>query len=269
MGADQTIDWAKEAASALDWWREAGVDVLVEDTAAGWLSAPAFDPTVRGEERLGAGEDASRSTSHALRDGPSPGSRPGSVPAQGERGWEGLLPATLPEFLAWRAGDAAPEAGWHGPAIAATGAADARVMVLVDCPERDDRDLLGGPAGRLFDRMLAAIGLSRESVHLAAVCWKRPTTGRVPREVEHRLGEIARHHVDLVAPERLILMGNAASRAVLSVDLAEGRERLRALNHRNGKEGHALATFHPRFLIERPEMKAQAWRDLLLIGGNA
>ena len=37
MGADQHIDWAKEAASALSWWSDAGVDVLVEDEAFGWL----------------------------------------------------------------------------------------------------------------------------------------------------------------------------------------------------------------------------------------
>jgi uracil-DNA glycosylase len=263
VGADQTIDWAREAASALTWWQDAGVDVLVEDAAVAWLSAA----SVRAEERLSVCEDASRSTARALRDGPSPGTSPGSVPPQGEREWE-PLPTTLPAFLDWRAGEAAPEFGWHGPAIAAAGPADAAVMVLVDCPERDDRDLLGGAAGRLFDRMLAAIGLSRDAVHLAAVCWKRPTAGRVPRDVEARLGAIARHHVDLVAPKRLILMGNAASRAVLSMALTEGRERLRALNHRSGTEGQALATFHPRFLLERPEMKAQAWRDLLLIGDN-
>ena len=38
MGADQNHDWAKIAASALDWWREAGVDTLVEDAPFDWLA---------------------------------------------------------------------------------------------------------------------------------------------------------------------------------------------------------------------------------------
>lgn len=262
VGADQTIDWAKEAASALEWWRDAGVDVLVGEAPTGWLSP------VRAEERLSASEDASRSTApgHALRDGPSHTLSPSSGRTAGEA--LAPLPAALAEFLAWRAGEAAPEFGWHGPAIASSGPDTAEMMVLVDCPERDDRDLLGGAAGRLFDRMLAAIGVERPAVHLAAVCWKRPAAGRVPRDVEARLGEIARHHVDLVAPRQLILMGNAASRAMLSMELTESRGCLRALNHRSGTQGQALATFHPRFLLERPAMKAEAWKDLLLIGGT-
>ena len=265
MGADQAIDWAKDAASALDWWRDAGVDVLVEDAPTGWLSAA---PPVHPEEGLsgakarleGHAQGLRNASSHALSRSPAR-----TVRVAGELA---PLPATLAEFLAWRAGEAAPEAGWHGPALAATGPIEAETMVLVDCPDRDDRDLLSGAAGRLFDRMLAAIGLERAGVHVAAVCWKRPTAGRVPRDVETRLGEIARHHVALVAPKQLILMGNAASRAVLSMESVEARGRLRALNHKNGTEGHALATHHPRLLLERPEMKAQAWKDLLLIGGN-
>lgn len=251
MGADQSIDWAHEAASALEWWQDAGVDVLVEDAAVDWLAAPAT-----------AHSDESSIGAKARLDGQDPARRDASSP-----GLHTPLPDALPAFLDWRRGDAAPEAGWHGPALAAIGPADAELMVLVDCPERDDRDLLGGAAGRLFDRMLAAIGVERAAVHLAAVCWKRPTAGRVPRDVEARLGVIARHHVELVAPGRLILMGNAASRAVLSVEMAESRGRLRSLNHKNGKKGQALATFHPRFLLERPAMKAEAWKDLLLIGG--
>lgn len=265
MGADQTIDWAKEAASALEWWRDAGVDVLVEDAAAGWLAPPL---NVRAEEGLSGAKVRLEGQSQVFRDASSHALNRSSARTKGGAANFAPLPATLAAFLDWRTGDEAPEAGWHGPAIASTGPEAAELMVLVDCPERDDRDLLSGQAGRLFDRMLAAIGLSRDAIHLAAVCWKRPTAGRVPRDVEARLGAIAQHHVALVAPKRLILMGNAASRAVLSMDVPEGRERLRALNHRSGTEGQALATFHPRLLLERPEMKAQAWRDLLLIGEN-
>ena len=159
MGADQNLDWAAAAASALDWWRDAGVDVLVADEPLRWLEASA--PVA------------------------APAATP-SAPAPD------VLPDTLEAFAAWRLGDGAPDAGWGGVPIAASGPAGAAVMILVDCPERDDRDILmEGPVGRLFDRMLAAIGLDRAQVALAAVCARRPTTGRVPRDVEARLGAIA------------------------------------------------------------------------------
>ena len=232
MGADQTIDWANAAASALDWWCEAGVDVLVEDEAFGWLvqrPARALAPI---------------------------------APATG------ALPTTMEAFAAWRIGPEAPEASWGIPAIAASGPLDAELMVLVDCPERDDRGaLLGGAAGKLFDRMLAAIGVSRDRVHLASVCAARPVAGRMPRETEARLAEIAGHHLALVAPPRLLVMGNAASRAVLAAELTEARGRLRVLNHDGGKSTAAAASYHPRFLLEQPACKAGAWKDLQMLMG--
>ncbi|WP_288457646.1 uracil-DNA glycosylase family protein [uncultured Sphingomonas sp.] len=235
MGADQNLDWAAAAASALDWWRDAGVDVLVADEPLRWLEAPPPAPT------------------------------PAIAPATAAPAPD-VLPDTLEAFAAWRLGEGAPDAGWGGVPIAASGPAGATVMILVDCPERDDRDvLMEGPVGRLFDRMLAAIGLDRAQVALAAVCARRPTTGRVPRDIEARLGTIARHHVELVAPKRLLAMGDAASRAILSMNVADARGRYHPLNHRNGTVTEVVATHHPRFLLDRPAAKTEAWRDLLML----
>lgn len=236
MGADQNIDWTKAAASALDWWHDAGVDTLVDDLPHDWLTGT-FAPIDIVE----------------------------TVPVAY------TLPATLDAFLTWRTGTAAPESGWSGVMIAASGPATADLMVLVDCPERDDREaMMSGATGRLFDRMLTAIGRSRADIHLTAVCAARPTGGQMPRETQARLGEIARHHVALVAPKRLLVIGDAASRAVLSTELTEARGRLQCFSHNGGKRTDVVASFHPRFLLDKPAAKAEAWKDLqLLIGGLA
>jgi len=248
MGANQNFDWHSAAASAIDWWIDAGVDASVDESPRDWLAAIVAPARAVPANR-----------------GAAPAAEPVAVPA---------LPETLDAFLAWRSSEAAPEAAWPGNLIAAQGPVDAPLLVLVDMPEREDGDagtLLGGAAGRLFDRMLAAIGHSRASIHLVALCAKRPTTGRVAPDVEERLGEIARHHIALVAPKRVLLLGNAPSRALLGADVAPARESLRAVNLGGGKKAatvEAVASFHPRFLLERPAQKADAWRDLqLLIGG--
>jgi DNA polymerase len=249
MGANQNTDWHNVAASAIDWWIDAGVDASVDETPRDWLAAITAAP---------ARAATTRTTGSVVAEVPP-------MP---------VLPDTLDAFLAWRGGDEAPEAAWPGPTIAAQGPADAPLLVLVDVPEREDADtgsLLSGAAGRLFDRMLAAIGQSRATIHLAAVCAKRPVTGRIAPDIEERLGEIARHHIALVAPKRVLLLGNAPSRALLGADVAPARESLRAVNLMGGKKAatvEAVASFHPRFLLERPAQKAEAWRDLqLLIGG--
>ena len=248
MGADQTIDWRNTAGSALDWWHAAGVDTLVDDIPRDWFAAP--EPLV------------------------VPAAKP-AAPAIAPS----AMPALLADFLNWRSGAEVPEADWNGVSLAAVGPADATVMVLVDCPDRDDGDagaLLSGGSGRLLDRMLAAIGLARDAVHVAAVCAKRPTAGRIQIEVEDRLAEIAKHHIGLVAPRQLLLLGNAASRAILGTELQAARGRLHRFNHKTAQTGAGdasdvttvVASYHPRFLIEKPAAKAEAWKDLQMLMGE-
>lgn len=239
MGADQNLNWQAAAASALEWWRDAGVDTIIGDAAGSWLVAEP-EPVAAPIDRAPSGAAAAAA-----------------------------LPDSLAAFLAWRVGEHAPEAGWGAPPVAPSGPADAEIMVLIDCPDREDASCqLGGAAGRLFDRMLAAIGRTRADVAIAGVATVRPITGRMPRDVEARLGEIVRHHVALAAPKRLLLLGDAASRAVLSMNVTEARERLHALNHKAGKKTEVVATFHPQLLLQKGARKAEAWRDLLMLTGG-
>ncbi|MBB4048241.1 MULTISPECIES: uracil-DNA glycosylase [Sphingomonas] len=248
MGAIPTFDTAPLdgalAASILDWWHDAGVDLLVEDEPRDWRAPePARAP--------------------ALSPQHSPAAAPITAPVA-------LLPDTLEAFLAWRLSDAAPEATWDGVSLTATGPADAALMVLVDCPDREDGEagqILSGAPGRLFDRMLVAMGQSRETVHIASVCARRPIAGRTPAGLEARLAEIALHHVGLIAPRGLLLLGNAASRAVLGTELTDARGHSHVVDHKSGN-CRAVATFHPRFLIEKPMAKAESWKDLQRVMGE-
>ena len=238
MGADQHFDWLASAASTLDWWAEAGVDTLVDDAPRDWLAPPAARTQPSAPAPRAAADQA--------------------------------LPDTLDTFVAWRVSPDAPEHSWRGPFVTASGAADAAIMVVVDCPDAEDareERLLAGSAGVLFDRMLAAMGLTRERVYLASVCTKRPIAGRMPREVEAQLGAIARHHVGLATPKRVLCLGNAASRAITGTEMPANRGILHVFNHRSGDIG-VVTSFHPRLLLERPALKAEAWRDLQLLMGD-
>lgn len=253
MGAIPTFDTAPFdsalAASTLEWWHDAGVDLLVEDEPRDWTAEPVRPVTFAPTPLAPA---APQPTAPVIMPAPA------------------MLPDTLAAFLEWRLSDAAPEASWDGVSLTATGPADAALMVLVDCPDRDDGDagrILSGAPGRLFDRMLAAIGQSRDTVHLASVCARRPLAGRTPADLETRLAEIAHHHVGLIRPRGLLLLGNAASRAVLGTELTSARGHLHAVDHKNGKS-QAIASFHPRFLIEKPMAKAESWKDLQLLMGE-
>lgn len=250
MGPAQNLDWHRAAASALDWWHMAGVDTLVAENPRDWTAtvARARPPHQR--------DQRTRAPGPAAPNAPAP------------------MPATLETFLAWRYGPDAPEAQWPGTPIAPTGDPGAAIMVVVDVPDRDDTAtgaLLSGESGRLFDRMLAAIGLDRAAVHLAPMCRVRPVAGRITPEIETRLIEIVRHQVALIAPRRLLILGNAPSRAFTGMDVARARGSLQSINLTRGESFvtvDMVASFHPRLLLERPADKARAWKDLqMLIAG--
>lgn len=222
------------ALSALDWWIEAGVDTIVDEVPYDWL-APARPPV------------------------PEPHAPPAAeAPAAG-------LPATLDAFRRWLLTDASVP----GPATArldSAGDAASGTMVILDMPEAGDRasdSLLSGDAGLLFDRMLGAMQLERAAVYIAPFAPARPVTGRLSEADCTALAPLMRHHIALAAPKRLLLLGDAPARALLGKPLAQARGETLSIDI-DGAALPVIASFHPRFVLDRPEYRKPAWADLQL-----
>lgn len=224
------------AASALDWWSEAGVDTFVEDSPRDWLAPIVATPTVA----------------------PPAPEAPAPAPAA-------PLATDLPAFRAMLLADATIP-GRTSARIDAGGDPASGTMVIIDMPEPADRAegrLLGGEVGALFDKMIAAMGLARDTIYLAPLSPARPTSGRLPPEMLDQFARLMRHHITLVKPRRLLLMGDAPVRALLDLSAQDARGRTHALSTDAG-EIPAIATFHPRGLLRTPAQKAAAWADLKL-----
>lgn len=249
MGADAHQDWKRAVASALEWWHDAGVDTLADPMPRDWTARIAPPPV-------------------ALAAAPAPAAAPARAPravAAARPAAAEKLPSALEPFLAWRTGPAAPETDWTTPLCAPEGPVDAPLVVLTDMPEPDAPDcLLGGAAGRLFERMLAAIGLSRESVHIVPFAFARPFGGQVPADAADRLAALARHHLGLLRPAHLLMFGHSASRALAAADGWPPENRLHSVND-FGTNTSVVIGYPPRFLLERPLAKADAWKQLLLL----
>jgi len=230
---------AQGAASVLDWWREAGVDVAIVEEPRNWLAEP------RGQSV--------------------------AAPASPEAPAATALPLTLAGFRSWlETVDALPDGSAIGRRILPAGDAASGLMVMIDMPEPADSaggSLLSDETGRLFDKMMGAIGRDRASIYFTSLCLARPAGGRIDPTALDALAALAKHHIALAAPKRLLLMGQAVSRAVIGAELAQARGKLHHVNHDGGKV-EAIASFAPRFLIQNPARKGDSWRDLrLLIGG--
>lgn len=216
------------AASTLDWWEEAGVDVIVGEQPRDWLN-----PTAR-----------------------EAAARPEPVPA--------VLPDTLDAFQEWLATTSdIPFASPSAARAAPCGDPASDLMVMVDMPSDDGR-LLSGVAGDLFDRMLVAIGRGRESIYLASLSAIRTPTGAIDERSAPRLAEIARHHVGLAAPKVLLLFGDICGKALVGSAVAGARARWHEIATPAGPV-KALVTIKPEKLLEMPGWKKHAWADLQML----
>lgn len=153
--------------------------------------------------------------------------------------------------------------------VFADGQPGARVMVIGEAPGRDE-DIAGRPfvgrAGQLLDRMFAAIGMGRQSpdpalaLYITNVMPWRPPQNRdpAPEEIAMMQPFLARH-VELAAPDLIVIMGNTSCQAVLG---RKGITRMRG-EWASAFGRPVLPMFHPAYLLRNPAAKREAWADLL------
>ncbi|ABI55906.1 uracil-DNA glycosylase [Alkalilimnicola ehrlichii MLHE-1] len=119
-----------------------------------------------------------------------------------------------------------------------------------------------GQAGRLLDRMLAAIGLDRSRVYICNVVKCRPPRNRDPRPEEvAACRPYLERQLTLLEPRLIVALGRVSAHQLLNVTTPLGR--LRGGLHRYAPvDVPLLATYHPAYLLRNPADKARAWEDL-------
>jgi DNA polymerase len=142
------------------------------------------------------------------------------------------------------------------------------IMLIGEAPGREE-DLVGRPfvgrAGKLLDKMLAAIKLDRKTnVYITNVLNWRPPGNRDPSPEESASClPFLRRHIELVSPGIIVLLGAVAARHVLG--RTDGIMRLRGKwleYYVGGRMIPVMPTLHPAYLLRRSIDKKLAWRDL-------
>lgn len=233
VGGDAIHFGPNEAASALGWWLDAGVDIAVQEEPRNWLK-PAPTPAPVANLRVPTTE----AFAEALE--------------------------TLELFQSWLStSPALPMANLGSKRILPTGPEHAPVMLIAETPASEDAAAgrpIGGEAWQLTGRMLAAIGIGAAEAYTASLSCFHAPGAKLSREELAECAQIARRHVTLAKPKRLLLLGDGPSMALLGKPLATAR------GHVHKVEGvRTVATFHPRLLIRQPSNKRLAWEDLLLL----
>ena len=144
------------------------------------------------------------------------------------------------------------------------------IMLIGEAPGHDE-DIQGKPfvgrSGKLLNKMLEAIGLSRDTVYIANIVPWRPPNNRRPTEEEINIClPFIRKHIELIAPKVLMLLGSTATYALLRNKEGITKIRGKWVDMEFGKlKVPTLPSFHPAFLLRQPAQKKYSWEDLKML----
>jgi DNA polymerase len=131
-----------------------------------------------------------------------------------------------------------------------------------------------GPAGKLLDNMLRALGLARgANTYIANIVKCRPVgaDGRdrppAPDEVSACLPYLQRQ-VALIRPDVIVALGKTAAVSLLGLGDDTALASLRG-KPREYAGIPLVITYHPAYLLRKPVDKAKTWRDLCVAKGLA
>ncbi|API52467.1 uracil-DNA glycosylase [Rhizobium leguminosarum] len=152
--------------------------------------------------------------------------------------------------------------------IFASGDAESGIMVIGSAPSaEDDREGMpfSGKSGQLFDKMLAAIGLTRSAILLTQVIPWRPPGNRAPSAAEMDICRpFIERQIALAEPKAILLLGNFSARFFFgendTIHGLRGRWKEIAVGD---CVIPAIASLHPQDLLTAPVNKRLAWNDLL------
>ena len=144
------------------------------------------------------------------------------------------------------------------------------IMIVGEGPGQKEDELgkpFVGDAGNLLNKMLKAINIERDKVYITNVVNYRPPNNRKPEPNEiNRYSEFLKEHISIIDPKILILMGSTAMESILGSNKKISKERGQwkevIIKQKNYK---VIVTFHPAYLLRKPDQKKFSWEDLKII----
>lgn len=157
--------------------------------------------------------------------------------------------------------------------VFADGVSSSEIMIIGEAPGAKEDEMgipFCGSSGMLLDKMLLAIGISREkNCYITNTVFWRPPANRPPTQDEIEICRpFVEKHIALVNPKILILVGSTAVTSLLGSHLKISKVRQEYYSYTNqylSEEITTTALFHPAYLLRQPMQKKTTWYDLLKI----
>jgi uracil-DNA glycosylase family 4 len=156
--------------------------------------------------------------------------------------------------------------------VFADGNPDGPLMFVGEAPgAEEDRHGLPfvGPAGKLLDRMLAAIGLDRTDAYITNILPWRPPGNRSPTDAEIAAClPFTERHIELAKPRILIMVGGTAVKTLMGTNQGIMRLRGHWFEYETPQMSAPIPArplLHPAYLLRQPAQKRETWMDLIEI----
>ena len=142
-----------------------------------------------------------------------------------------------------------------------------KIMLVGEGPGQKEDEIgkpFVGDAGKLLNKMLAAIDIKRESIYITNVVNYRPPNNRKPTTAEiNKYSKFLYEHISIINPKILIIMGGTAMEALIGNNFKISKERgIWKDVIIKGKTYLSIVTFHPAYLLRQPDQKKYSWIDL-------
>jgi len=140
---------------------------------------------------------------------------------------------------------------------------EADLLFVGEGPGQDE-DIQGKPfvgkSGQLLNKMITAMGLSREKVYIANIIKCRPPKNRNPEADEiESCSPFLDQQIAVISPKVICALGTFAAQTLLKTNTKISAMRGR-FHDLNGIK--VLPTFHPAYLLHNPAQKGKVWEDL-------
>jgi len=154
------------------------------------------------------------------------------------------------------------------------GSPAAKIVFVGEAPGEDE-DKQGRPfvgrAGKLLDKIIAAMGLSRKDVFICNILKCRPPGNRDPLPDEiAKCVPLLHEQLKIIGPDIIVALGAHAAKTLLDSKETIGRLRGKIHEYQPGDGAEAIrlvATYHPAYLLRSysPENRRKVWDDMKMV----
>ena len=136
------------------------------------------------------------------------------------------------------------------------------LVIVTDIPSADDDAsgrILSGAAGELLDKMIGAIGMTRDNVSIVPILFWRTPGGRTPTGDELVLSRpFVMRALEFLSPRLVLTLGTLAATDIAGATLPRDHGAIC-----DGTLGiKCVPIFHPNYLLLKPTAKRDAWDAL-------